>query len=90
MVERFGLQHSETIVFCDGQSTIHLTKNHMYHERSKRIDIGYHFIHKIIPQETVAVTKVATVDNLANIRLNQFLGSFRNFFLRVIKKIKLK
>lgn len=45
----------------------------MYDERNKRIDIGCHFIHEIIPQETVAVTKVATLDNLANILLNQFL-----------------
>ena len=72
LVERFDLQHSETIVFCDSQSTIHLTKNHMYHERNKRIDIGYHFIHEIVSQETDAVTKIATVDNLANMIRTKF------------------
>ena len=34
-VGNFGLHQEETIIFCDSQSAIQLTKNHMYHERKK-------------------------------------------------------
>jgi hypothetical protein len=43
-VSDLGLQQDETVVFCDSQSVIHLTKNQMYHEKTKHIDVGYHFL----------------------------------------------
>ena len=36
------LQNSVTI-FCDSQSAIHLTTNHVYHSKTKHIDVNYHF-----------------------------------------------
>ena len=44
LVGDLGLQQGDTLVFCDSQSTIHLTKNQMYHKRPKHIDVRYHFI----------------------------------------------
>jgi heme/copper-type cytochrome/quinol oxidase subunit 3 len=43
LVNDLDLQHNETVVFCDSQSTIHLTKNQMYRERIKHMDVRYHF-----------------------------------------------
>ncbi|KAF3680912.1 hypothetical protein FXO38_02042 [Capsicum annuum] len=37
-----------TTVFCDNQSAIFLTKDQMFHERTKHIDIRYHFVSEII------------------------------------------
>jgi hypothetical protein len=42
LVSDLGLKQDETVVFCDSQSSIHLTKNQMYHERTKHIDVRYH------------------------------------------------
>uniref|UniRef100_A0A2N9IZT5 Reverse transcriptase Ty1/copia-type domain-containing protein n=1 Tax=Fagus sylvatica TaxID=28930 RepID=A0A2N9IZT5_FAGSY len=39
LVGDLGLQQGDTLVFCDSQSTIHLTKNQMYHKRPKHIDV---------------------------------------------------
>jgi len=47
-------------VFCNSQSAIHLTKHQMYHERTKYIDVKYHFIREI---EVIKVKKISTVDN---------------------------
>ena len=40
----FGLHQEGTIIFCDSQNAIHLTKNQMYHERTKHIDVRYYFV----------------------------------------------
>ena len=52
--------------FCDSQSVIFLTKDQMFHERTKHIDVRYHFVHDIIAHGDIVVAKVSTHDNLAN------------------------
>ena len=66
LVGDLGLQRDDSVVFCDNQSAIHLTKNPMYHERSKHIAVKYNFIRETVSEGIVAVKKVATVDNPAN------------------------
>ena len=51
---------------CDSQSAIHLTKNQMYHERTKHIDVRYHFIREIIREGQIAVKKIGIEDNSAD------------------------
>lgn len=53
-------------IFCDSQSAIHLTKDQMYHERTKHIDIKYHFIRETIAERKVSVQKINTRDNPAD------------------------
>ena len=38
----------------------------MFHERTKHIDVRYHFVHDIIAHGDIVVAKVSTHDNLAN------------------------
>ena len=66
LVGDLGLQQDDSIVFCDNQSAIHLTKNPMYHDRSKHIAVKYNFIHETVFEGLVAVKKVATTDNPAD------------------------
>ena len=51
-----------TTVFCDSQSAIFLTKDQMFHERTKHIDVRYHFVRDIIAQDDIVVCKVSTHD----------------------------
>ncbi|KAG8477717.1 hypothetical protein CXB51_027597 [Gossypium anomalum] len=45
-------------VFCDSQSAIFLTKDQMFHERTKHIDVRYHFVRDIIARCDIVVSKL--------------------------------
>ena len=47
-------------MFCDSQSAIFLTKDQMFHERTKHIDVKYHFVSEIITHGDIVVSKVGT------------------------------
>ena len=53
------------IIYCDSQSAICLTKDQM-HERTKNIDVRYHFIWGVVVEGDVKVCKIITHDNPAN------------------------
>ena len=44
-------------------SVIFLTKDNMFHERTKHIDVRYHFVCEIIARGDIVVCKVRTQDN---------------------------
>jgi hypothetical protein len=51
---------SSITLFCDSQSAICLTKDQMFHERTKHIDIKYHFIREIVAEGKLRVCKIST------------------------------
>jgi hypothetical protein len=54
------------VVFCDNQSAIHLTKDRMHHERTKHIDIRYHFVRDVVSEGKVLVKKISMEKNLVD------------------------
>lgn len=53
-------------LFCDNQSAIYLTKDQMFHERTKHIDIKYHYVRDVVAQGKMKVCKISTHDNPAD------------------------
>ncbi|KAL5576689.1 hypothetical protein UlMin_018388 [Ulmus minor] len=74
LVGELGCVHDKVEVFCDNQSSIHLTKNQMFHERTKHIDIKLHFIRDVVSQGIVSVEKVHTDDNPADMLTKPVTG----------------
>jgi hypothetical protein len=60
----------------DNMSAIALSKNPVYHDRSKHIDTRYHFIRECIEEGTIVIEYVPTERQLADI-LTKALGRVR-------------
>ena len=43
LVDLFDQEMRPTVIYCDNQSCIQLFDNPVFHDRSKHIDIRYHF-----------------------------------------------
>jgi hypothetical protein len=50
----FGHEMDSTVIHCDNQSCVKLSKNPVFHDKSKHIEIKYHYIRDIV-QSTCAV-----------------------------------
>ena len=70
----------------DNKSAIQLCKNPVLHDRSKHIEVRYHYIRSCIEDGTVSVQFIGTEDQLADI-LTKALGCVRLQILR--EKIKI-
>ncbi|KAK8450458.1 hypothetical protein SEVIR_6G031250v4 [Setaria viridis] len=60
-------RESATKIYIDSQSAIQLSKNPVFHDRSKHIDTRYHFIRECVEEGRVCVTSVSTSEQLADI-----------------------
>ena len=51
----------------DSESTIALSKNPVFHDRSKHIDVRYHFIRECVEDGRVKTESIGIADQLADI-----------------------
>jgi hypothetical protein len=58
---------SPTVIHCDNQSCIKLSENPVFHDRSKHIEIRYHFIRDWVQRGAVQLQYVSTDDQVADI-----------------------
>jgi hypothetical protein len=56
-----------TTIFCDNQSCIKLSENPVFHDKSKHIEIRYHFIRDTIQKGVVKLQYISTNEQVANI-----------------------
>ena len=40
----FDLELEPTLIHCDNQSYVRLSENHLFHDKSKHIEIKYHYM----------------------------------------------
>ena len=72
---------STSTIFIDNKSAIQLCKNPVFHDRSKHIEVRYHFIRECIEAGKISVDYVSTDEQLADI-LTKPLGRTRFLELR--------
>ena len=54
-------------IFSDSLGARSIASNNVFHKRLKHIDIKYHYVREKIANGTLAINKVNTKDNLADI-----------------------
>lgn len=67
LVEELGFGQKTVEIICDSQSAIALSKNAVFHERTKHVAQKYHFGRDLICKGIVAVLKIPTAYNPADI-----------------------
>ncbi|KAG6509698.1 hypothetical protein ZIOFF_027698 [Zingiber officinale] len=74
-------------IFCDNQSAIAMTKNPVFHARSKHIELRRHFIREMVLQKEILLEFISTHDQPADV-LTKAVSSekFETFkdFLKII------
>eukprot|EP00253_Pinus_taeda_P031943 PITA_31943 len=74
--ELFGFTLGTTVILCDNQSGIRLLENPVFHDRSKHIDIKYHYISDMVQQGAIRLQHIGTDDQVADI-LTKPLGKVK-------------
>ena len=60
-------QTKGVVLYCDNQGALALAKNPVHHQRSKHIDIRYHFVRNEVQNNTLKLEYVPTADNVADV-----------------------
>ena len=81
LVDLFDPELRPTVIYCDNQSCIQLSENPVFHDRSKHIEIRYHFIHDYVQRGAVELQYISTNEQVADI-LTKSLGRGKFVFFR--------
>eukprot|EP00253_Pinus_taeda_P033359 PITA_33359 len=60
-------QENGTTIYCDNSSAIALSKNYVFHKRTKHIDTKFHFIRELVNIGEIVLQHCRTEDQLADI-----------------------
>ncbi|XP_031264308.1 secreted RxLR effector protein 161-like [Pistacia vera] len=66
ILKEADLLNGTATVYSDSQSAIHLSRNPVYHERTKHVDVRHHFVRDLIAKGEIKLLKVPTEDNPAD------------------------
>jgi hypothetical protein len=63
----FDLELEPTLIHCDNQSCVKLTENLVFHDRSKHIEIKYHYIWDMVHRGVVELQYIAMGEQIVDI-----------------------
>ncbi|KAA0042237.1 Retrovirus-related Pol polyprotein from transposon TNT 1-94 [Cucumis melo var. makuwa] len=83
------LQHEQegaTVIFCDNKVAISMTKNPMFHSRTKHIEIRFHFIRELIAKEEFSLSYRSTHEQWVDV-LTKALSKEKFCYFRAMMDI---
>ncbi|GJY15817.1 putative ribonuclease H-like domain-containing protein [Tanacetum coccineum] len=74
----YGYNFMNTKIYIDNNSAICIVKNHVYHSRTKHIEIRHHFIRDCYEKKLINVDHIHTDDNVADLLLKLLMWAGSN------------
>ncbi|XP_047326340.1 secreted RxLR effector protein 161-like [Impatiens glandulifera] len=66
VLSEIGFLDKNMVVFSNSQSAIQLCKNHVFHDRTKHIDVKFHYIQDIVEKCIVKLEKILSELNIVD------------------------
>jgi hypothetical protein len=63
----FDLEMEATVILCDNQSCIKMTKNLVFHDKLKHIEIRYHYIRDMVQRGVIKLQYVDTDEQVVDV-----------------------
>uniref|UniRef100_A0A803NSH5 Reverse transcriptase Ty1/copia-type domain-containing protein n=1 Tax=Cannabis sativa TaxID=3483 RepID=A0A803NSH5_CANSA len=76
ITRELGIDQQNINILYDSQSALHPSRNQVFRERTKHIDVRLHFIQDVINDEKVKLCKVSTEENAVDM-LTKNLATFK-------------
>ena len=73
---------------CDNQSAVRLTKNPVFHARTKHVEVHYHFIRAKVLKEEIEMRQTKTDDQVADIFTKGLSASKFEDFRRQLNMVR--
>ena len=67
MLGLFNLELDTTVILCDNQSCIKMTKNPLFHDKLKHIEIQYFYIHDIVQKGAIKLQYESTDEQVVDV-----------------------
>ncbi|GJP39599.1 hypothetical protein CLOM_g23952 [Closterium sp. NIES-68] len=84
LLEELGAPQRCPTIWCDNASTIHLTKDAVFHGRSKHIELRHYFIRELVQGGHLRLGKIDSAANLADIFTKALPHAAHSSLLRLL------
>ena len=86
----FEKSSEPTTIFCDNKSCIKISINLVFHDKSKHIEIKYHYLRDMVLRKAVELKYISIEDQIADILTNPLPKVKFHFFKDKLGMVNLK
>ena len=86
----FDLQLDATCIHCDNQNCVKLSENPVFHDKSKHIEIKYHYIRDMVQRGAVKLLYVATNEQIADVLMKPLARLKFEYFREILGVLQIE